>query len=33
MSTANENLISNSAAGCPPPAGPGRLLARALAAA
>ena len=33
MSMANENLIPNCAAGCPPPVGPGRLLARALAAA
>ena len=33
MSTANENLMPNCAAGCPPPAGPRLLLARALAAA
>lgn len=33
MSATTENVIPNRAAGCPPPAGRGRLLARALAAA
>jgi hypothetical protein len=33
MSTTNQNVIANRAAGCPPPLGPGRLLARTVAAA
>lgn len=33
MSATNENVMPNRVAGCPPPAGRGRLLARALGAA
>ena len=33
MSAMSQNVVPNRAAGCPPPAGRGRLLARALAAA